>query len=74
MEESKQIHALLVEIRDLQQEHLAEYRKQAARSVALAEEAVTRQRSGLVLYKRALIAVAILLLPLVVSIVWSMLA
>jgi type VI protein secretion system component VasF len=68
------IERLLEEIRDLNQEQLAEYRKQATRSVALAEEAVARQKAIGRLYKGALVTGAIVLLLLFGFLLWSMLA
>ena len=65
MESNDDIRRLLEEIRDTQREHLAEYRKAAERSVALQEEAIERQRSVVALYKRWMIAGALVIVPLV---------
>ena len=61
------------QIRDTQREHLAEYRKAAERSVALQEEALERQRNVVALYKRWMVAGALVIVPLVglvLYIVW----
>ena len=72
MEDAK-VLALLEEIRDLNREQLAEYRKQTERSVALAERAVVRQELGLRLYKGGLVAGALVLLVLLAFLAWSLL-
>jgi len=72
MGESKQVQSLLEEIRDLQKEHLAEYRAQAARSVELAEQAAARQASIGTFYRRVVFVVGIVAAVLLV-VLWQML-
>lgn len=45
---------LLTEIRDLQQQHLDEYRQASARSLATQDLAVQRQAAMVTLYRRVL--------------------
>jgi CHASE3 domain sensor protein len=69
MRESDDIKELLVEIRDVQREHLAEYRKVTQRSLELQQLAVTRQEQLGRLYRRVVIAGAMLVLCIVIIIV-----
>lgn len=69
MREADDIKELLVEIRDLQREHLAEYRKVAQRSLELQQQAVSRQEQLGRLYRRVVVAGAMLILCIVVIIV-----
>ena len=64
MDSSDETNRLLTEIRDAQREHLAEYRRVAARSVSLQEQAVVRQEQLSRLYKRALLVAGLLVLGL----------
>jgi hypothetical protein len=52
-------HAILREIRDLQQQHLAEYKRVAERSISLQEKAVARQEHFTVLYRRVLMVAGV---------------
>ena len=70
MEDTERIHALLEEIRDLQKQHLDEYREQAARSVQLSEEAVRRQASIGSLYRKTVFAGAVVLVGLFAWLWW----
>ena len=73
MESNDEIRRLLEEIRDTQREHLAAYREAAQRSVALQEEAVERQRSHVELYRRWMVAGALVIaavLGLVLLLIW----
>ena len=63
---------LLREIRDLQQQHLDEYRNAAQRSLALQEQAVERQQHVVKLYIRALIAGGVLVAFILALIVYLM--
>jgi CHASE3 domain sensor protein len=49
------VRALLREIRDAQREHLAEYRRVTAQSLALQERAIERQQQITALYRRVLL-------------------
>lgn len=71
MENSQRIEELLVEIRDLQKDILAEYQAQAARGVALAEESVERQRRFGVLYQRVLIVGGVLIVGAISFLIWA---
>lgn len=70
MSEPDPVQALLEEIRDLQKEHLAEYRKQAARSISIAEDAVSRQKAHIVLYRKVLAVTAIVLVSFIACVWW----
>lgn len=70
MQESNEIKELLVELRDVQREHLAEYRKVTQRSLELQQEAVTRQAQIGNLYRRVIIACAILVVFVVAAIIY----
>jgi ribosomal protein S15P/S13E len=74
MDQPEQIRALLEEIRDLQKEHLAEYRKHATRSIELAEAAVAKQAAIGRFYKRVVFAGAILLVGFFLWLLWAMLS
>lgn len=63
MEQSDELK-LLTEIRDAQREHLAEYRKVTQESLALQKQAVSRQEQIVRLYRRVLIAGAVLIVLL----------
>jgi len=66
MDDSSQVCALLQEIRDLQREHLAEYRAQTARSLQRVEESMQRQKAYLELYRKAVVVGGIVAIVLVV--------
>jgi hypothetical protein len=53
------LRQLLVEIRDLEREHLAEYRRVTGRSLELEERAVRRQEQLGRLYKAVLLVTAL---------------
>ena len=52
---------ILREIRDLQREHLDEYRRVAERSISLQERAVARQEQISTLYRRVVLVTALLI-------------
>ena len=60
---------LLTEIRDLQHQHLAEYKKFTARALETQELAVKRQASHLALYKRVVLVGGIIILAIVVFLI-----
>jgi hypothetical protein len=72
LDESDEITRLLTEIRDTQREHLAEYRRIAARAVELQERAVARQEQLARIYKGALLVSAVIVLGLVLLIAYVM--
>jgi hypothetical protein len=72
MQEPNDIKELLIEIRDGQREHLAEYRKAAQRSLELQQQAVTRQEQMGKLYRRVLVAAAFLIAGVVVFLIYSL--
>jgi len=72
MQDSNEIKELLVELRDVQREHLAEYRKVTQRSLELQQEAVTRQAQIGNLYRRVIIACTILVVFVVAAILYLM--
>ncbi len=55
MEADERIHRLLEEIRDAQQEHLAEYRRVTQQSLQLQQRGVDRQQELGRLYKRVVL-------------------
>ena len=65
MQESDEIKKLLIELRDAQREHLAEYRRVTQESLAMQRQAVTRQEQVSRLYQRVVISGAILVAGLV---------
>jgi len=68
--DSRDVIQLLVEIRDTQREHLAEYRRVAEESLALSRRAVQRQQQLGRLYERALVASALLMVLLGLFLAW----
>lgn len=56
---------LLKEIRDLQRQHLDEYRKASARAIALQETAVERQKQVVTLYQRVIVGTLVIVLCIV---------
>ena len=62
MNEPDEISELLREIRDIQTEHLSEYKRVTQRSLELQERAVERQEKIGRLYVRVILASAILVL------------
>jgi predicted RND superfamily exporter protein len=76
MEPDDKTHRLLEEMRDLQREHLAEYRLVTRRSLDLQERAVERQQGLTQVYKRMLVlggvlVVALMSLLLYLLVRWS---
>ena len=71
MNETDEVPALLREIRDQQKEQLAEYKKQADRSMLLAEESVARQKAIGSLYKKVVFTAAILIVAAVAYGLWA---
>ncbi len=61
----EEARALLEQIRDLQREHLAEYKRVSERSLALQERAVARQEQMGRLYRGVVTAVALVVLATV---------
>jgi len=70
MNEPDEISELLREIRDIQTEHLNEYKRVTQRSLELQERAVERQEKLSTLYVRVIIASAILVLGIVSVIIY----
>jgi hypothetical protein len=72
MQPSDEIRQLLIEIRDAQREHLAEYKRVTQRTLELQEEAVSRQAHFGRLYQRVLIVAAFLLVCVGVFLVYHL--
>ena len=70
MQESDEIKGLLRELLEVQREHLAEYRRVTQRSLDLQQQAVARQEQLGRLYRRVLVAGAVLVIFIVVIIVY----
>ncbi len=66
MDDSSQVRALLEQIRDLQQQQLAEYREQSTRSLRLVEESVARQKAHVRLYQKVLVVGGVLIVVMLV--------
>ena len=60
MEAGDDVRRLLEEIRDLQRDHLAEYRKVTERSLGLQERAVARKEQFGAIYRKAALIAAVL--------------
>jgi ferric-dicitrate binding protein FerR (iron transport regulator) len=70
---TEEIRQLLEEIRDAQREHLAEYRRVTQHSLELQERAVERQEQMGRLYRRAIVASAVVIAGIILLIVyWSL--
>ena len=72
MQDSNEIKDLLVEIRDAQREHLTEYRKAARAALELQQQAVMRQEQMSKLYRRVLVAGALLILCIIIFLIYFM--
>ena len=72
MAESNEIRELITEIRDLQREHLAQYRQVTQRSLELQQQAVTRQKQLGNLYRGVVVAGAVLIVLMVLLLVYIM--
>jgi len=70
MEPTDRTHQLLEEIRDLQRESLAEYRKVTQQSLDLQSRSVRRQEQIGGLYKRMVTVGVVLIVPLLVLLVY----
>jgi hypothetical protein len=70
MEPDERIHRLLEEMRDLQREHLAEYRRVTRESLDLQERALGRQQGLAHLYKRMLVVGGVLVGALMTLLVY----
>ena len=70
MNEPDEISGLLREIRDIQTEHLNEYKRVTQRSLELQERAVERQEKIGRLYVRVILASAILVLGIIALIIY----
>lgn len=69
--DSRDVIPLLVEIRDLQREHLDEYRRVTQESLELSRRAVRRQEQFGRLYQRALIAAALVVAATGLFLAWT---
>ena len=69
MDSSDESLQLLKQIRDLQDQHLQEYKKASARALETQELALKRQAAHLALYKRVLLVGGIVVLGLLVFMV-----
>ena len=68
MEDQSRIEKLLEEIRDVQRESLAEYKRVTSQSLELQQRAVSRQEQLAKTYRVALIASALLVIGIVILI------
>ena len=72
MQDSNEIKEILIELRDAQREHLAEYKKATQRSLELQEKAVMRQEQVAKTYRIALAVSAVLITGIVCLIIYLM--
>jgi preprotein translocase subunit Sss1 len=72
MQNENEITALLAEIRDIQREHLDEYKRVIKQSLDLQQKAVNRQEQLGKTYRIALIVSAVLILGIVGLIIYLM--
>ena len=72
MDETNEIIKLLTEIRDVQVEHLSEYKGAAQRSIELQESAVNRAENIGKIYRIALTISAIIITGIIVLIIYLM--
>jgi hypothetical protein len=72
MERPDEIIELLKEIRDVQSEHLTEYKAAAQRSIELQQRAVNRAESIGKIYRGVLIVSAILIVGIIALILYLM--
>lgn len=70
MDRSDEIIELLKEIRDVQSEHLAEYKAAAQRSIELQQRAVNRAENIGKIYRVALVVSAVLIIGIIILIVY----
>jgi hypothetical protein len=61
---------ILKEIRDLQREHLAEYRRVTERSLSLSERAVARQEQIASLYRRVVMVAGVMVAAVIALIAY----
>lgn len=69
--DSHDVIQLLLEIRDIQREHLAEFRRVTQESLELSRRAVQRQEQMGCLYQRVLAVSAVLLVSLGLYLAWT---
>ena len=72
MQNQDDIKQILTELRDVQREHLSEYKKVTQRSLELQEKAVKRQEQLAKTYRLALIVSAVLITGIVGLIIYLM--
>ena len=72
MEQQDESIALLREIRDIQREHLEEYKAAAERSIELQQRAVNRAESIGKVYRGALVVSAVLISGIIILILYLM--
>jgi hypothetical protein len=68
--DERDVIRLLVEIRDLQREHLEEYRRAAQESLELQRRAVRRQEQINRLYRWVVAVSALVVAAAVISVIW----
>ncbi len=70
MEGGEEVRQLLTEIRDLEREHLAEYRKVSAEILSIQRVAVDRQALFGRVYKRIVLLGSVMILALTILLVY----
>ena len=70
--EREDLRKILEEIRDLEREHLDEYRRATRRSLSIQEEASARQEQIARIYRIAMIGAVVLIIGIVALILYLM--
>ena len=70
MTDDERAQRLLEEIRDVQKESLAEYRRVTQQSLDMQRQAMTRQQQIVQLYRRVLLVGVVIVAPLLVLLVY----
>ena len=70
MTDDERTQRLLEEIRDVQKESLAEYRRVTQQSLDMQRQAMTRQQQIVQLYRRVLLVGVVIVAPLLVLLVY----
>ena len=73
MTDDQRTHTLLEEIRDVQKESLAEYRRVTQQSLELQRQATARQQQMVQVYRRVLLVAILITVPLLVLLMFLLL-
>jgi uncharacterized membrane protein affecting hemolysin expression len=70
MADDERTHRLLEEIRDVEKESLAEYRRVTQQSLDMQRQATTRQQQTVQLYRQVLLIGTVIIVPLLVLLMY----